>query len=73
MLSYLYKVNRMRIRNCLHDSYGAFLEGKNPNHLQMIEKKSIPPVFIIGCGRSGSTFLARCIHETGNIFFPPDV
>lgn len=62
----------MQIRNYIYSLLCRFLKKRNHNHRLSIQKKDIEPIFIIGCGRSGNTFLAKCLHETGDIFFPPE-
>lgn len=37
-----------------------------------LEDSKASPIFIFGCGRSGNTLLARLLHETGGVYFPPE-
>jgi len=48
------------------------LELLNPNYIEKIQKLDVDPVFIVGSGRSGTTVLARLLHESGCIHFAPE-
>jgi protein-tyrosine sulfotransferase len=41
-------------------------------YLYRIAKRDVSPIFIVGCGRSGNTVLARLLHENSGVCFSPE-
>jgi len=48
------------------------LEWRHPGCMGKIRKSDVQPIFIVGAGRSGSTLLARLLHERGGVHFGPE-
>ena len=48
------------------------LLNKLRSNLNQVVDSEVEPIFIIGADRTGSTLLARLIHEHGGCYFPPE-
>ena len=63
---------KFRLRYLLLNAQTRWYELLNPSYIEHIQKNDIEPIFIVGSGRSGNTLLARILHESGDVCFPPE-